>query len=130
MENGSHTETNSKTYVDKKEINTPKIRFSEFTDEWKTITLNDICIFLKGKGISKKDISKEGIDCVRYGELYTYYDELINETVSKTNINKENLVFSKKNDIIIPSTGETAIDMSQASCITKDNIAIVVILIF
>lgn len=102
----------------------PKLRFPEFTDDWETVKLKDTCTFSKGKGISKSDITDEGIDCIRYGELYTKYNELIDTTFSKTNIPKEKLILSEKNDIIIPSTGETAIDISQASCIIRDNIAI------
>lgn len=49
----------------------PKLRFSGFTDEWNEVTLNDVATFSKGKGISKNDISNYGIECVRYGELYT-----------------------------------------------------------
>ena len=44
--------------------------------------------------------------------------------MSRTTLHIDNLVLSEANDIIIPSTGETAIDISQASCIKKDNIAI------
>lgn len=100
------------------------MRFPEFKGEWKTYKLKDICKFTKGKGISKNDITNEGTPCIRYGELYTHYDELIDETISKTKIPLENLILSEANDIIIPSTGETAIDISQASCIKRDNIAI------
>ena len=52
------------------------------------------------------------------------YNEVINKTISKTDLSYEDLILSKKNDVIIPSTGETAIDISQTSCITKDNVAI------
>ena len=104
--------------------NIPELRFPEFEGEWDNYCLEDICSFSKGKGISKKNIGKEGIDCICYGELYTVYSEVINKTISKTDLSYEDLILSKKNDVIIPSTGETAIDISQTSCITKDNVAI------
>jgi len=104
--------------------NVPELRFPGFKGEWSTYKLGDICKFSKGKGISKKDIAKKGTPCIRYGELYTQYDELISETVSRTQLPLNELVLSEENDIIIPSTGETAIDISQASCINKDYIAI------
>ena len=104
--------------------NIPELRFPEFEGEWDNYCLEDICSFSKGKGISKKNIGKEGIDCICYGELYTVYNEVINKTISKTDLSYEDLILSKKNDVIIPSTGETAIDISQTSCITKDNVAI------
>ena len=102
----------------------PKLRFAGFDDEWQETTLNDIATFSKGKGISKNDISEEGIECVRYGELYTKYGELIYNIDSKTNLNKNELVLSNKNDILIPCSGETAIDLATASCIQKEQVAI------
>ncbi len=92
--------------------------------EWEVVKLGDICKFYKGKGISKNDISKNGINCIRYGELYTIYDEKINKIYSKTNLNPKNLFLSKFNDIIIPSSGETAIEISKASCVLLDNVAL------
>ena len=102
----------------------PKLRFSGFTDEWNEVTLNDVATFSKGKGISKNDISDYGIECVRYGELYTKYNEMIYNIESKTNLDKNELKLSEKDDILIPCSGETAIDLATASCIQKDQVAI------
>ena len=102
----------------------PKLRFAGFNDNWQKTTLNDIATFSKGKGISKNDISEEGIECVRYGELYTKYGELIYNIDSKTNLNKNELILSNKNDILIPCSGETAIDLATTSCIQKEQVAI------
>ena len=107
---------------DKKLI--PKLRFSGFTDEWNEVTLNDVATFSKGKGISKNDITDYGIECVRYGELYTKYNEMIYNIESKTNLDKNELKLSEKDDILIPCSGETAIDLATASCIQKDQVAI------
>ncbi|WP_081944532.1 restriction endonuclease subunit S [Methanobacterium formicicum] len=105
-----------------------KIRFKnkkgEDYPEWEKKKLDDISKFSKGKGISKNDISRDGIDCIRYGELYTIYKEEINEIISKTNLKDDKLVLSDENDIIIPSSGETAIDIATASCIMKSGVAI------
>ena len=49
---------------------------------------------------------------------------MIYKTESKTNLNKNGLIFSEKNDILIPCSGETAIDLATASCIQKDQVAI------
>ena len=102
----------------------PKLRFSGFTDEWNEVKLCDIATFSKGKGISKNDISDEGCECVRYGELYTKYGEMIYDIESKTNLDAGELKLSEKNDILIPCSGETAIDLATASCIQKDQVAI------
>ncbi|MBZ7993567.1 MULTISPECIES: restriction endonuclease subunit S [unclassified Campylobacter] len=91
---------------------------------WEEVRLGDIATFSKGKGISKKDISENGIPCIRYGELYTTYNEIIDNVYSKTNLDEKDLVLSEKNDIIIPASGETAIDISKASCVMLDGIAL------
>ena len=103
----------------------PKLRFPEFQDNWKESKLSQIAKFSKGKGISKSDIDENGeIECVRYGELYTHYKETINEVKSKTNLSKEELIFSEENDVIIPASGETQLDIATASCVTRSGIAL------
>lgn len=102
----------------------PKLRFKEFCGEWEEKKLGDITKFSKGKLISKEDITETGIECIRYGELYTTYGEVITKIVSKTNLNVKDLVLSEENDIIIPSSGETAIDIAKASCVTKSGVAL------
>ena len=58
-----------------------------------------------------------------YGELYTKYkSEIINEVYSRTELDSSSLVKSKANDVIIPCSGETAIDISTARCVPFNNI--------
>ena len=98
--------------------------FKNLPSGWKVMRLGDVCDFYKGKGISKDDISENGISCIRYGELYTTYSERIDEIYSKTNLNPSELFLSKCNDIIIPCSGETAQDIAKASCVLLDGIAL------
>lgn len=105
----------------------PNLRFPEFENDgkWKVVKLGDIAQFFKGKGISKAEVSNTGTTpCIRYGELYTYYKEVVRDIKSYTNIPTDNLVLSKANDVIIPSSGETKEDISTASCIIEDGIAL------
>lgn len=105
----------------------PKMRFGEFTDsgEWDENTLGNIATFLKGKGISKSDVVEKGnLECIRYGELYTYYKEIIDSVKSYTNLPSEDLVLSEANDVIIPSSGETKEDIATASCVLRSGIAL------
>jgi len=101
-----------------------KTKVGVIPEEWEVKRLGEVASFYKGKGISKAEISNIGIECIRYGELYTKYKEKIINIISKTNIDKEKLFLSKKNDILIPASGETAIDLATASCVLKDNIAL------
>ena len=97
---------------------------SEF-GEWDETTLGEIGIFLKGKGIPKADIVENGLTpCIRYGELYTHYGEVISKVISATNVEIQNLVLSKANDVLIPASGETQIDIATASCVLKGEIAL------
>jgi type I restriction enzyme S subunit len=108
-----------------KKVIIPKLRFPEFKGEFETKNLGEIAKFSKGKGISKADIVEDGeIECIRYGELYTVYCETINDVKSKTNIKIENLVLSEANDVIIPASGETQIDIATASCVLKSGVAL------
>jgi type I restriction enzyme S subunit len=103
----------------------PQLRFPEFAGAWESMKLGSIAKFSKGKGISKNDISEVGdTECIRYGQLYTHYHELINEVISKTNIAAKDLVLSEENDVIIPASGETHIDIATASCVLKSGIAL------
>jgi type I restriction enzyme, S subunit len=107
------------------QINTPALRFPLFTEGWVRKKLGEVATFSKGKGISKADISEDGItECIRYGELYTHYGQTINEIKSRTNVNVKDLVLSEVNDVIIPASGETQIDIATASCVLKSRIAL------
>ena len=106
-----------------KVLNVPNLRFPQFTDKWKECELQDVASICKGAGISKDQLSNIGEPCILYGELYTKYkSEVITDVLSKTDIDTANLVRSKANDVIIPSSGETAIDISTARCVPFDNI--------
>ncbi|MFT6814624.1 MAG: type I restriction enzyme S subunit, partial [Sphingobacteriales bacterium] len=108
-----------------KQMNIPKLRFSEFDEEWKQYNFGEIAEFSKGKGISKSDIVDDGLsECIRYGELYTTYGETISEVKSRTNVDSGDLVFSSANDVIIPASGETQIDIATASCVLREGIAL------
>ena len=106
-----------------KALNVPHLRFPEFTGEWKETTLDKIAEITKGSGISKDRLSEYGSPCILYGELYTKYkSEIINEVYSRTELDSSLLVKSKANDVIIPCSGETAIDISTARCVPFNNI--------
>jgi len=101
----------------------PHLRFPEFSGEWVETTLGKISEITKGSGISKDQLSEQGSPCILYGELYTKYkSEIIDEVYSRTELDSSSLVKSKANDVIIPCSGETAIDISTARCVPFDNI--------
>ena len=108
---------------DKKVLNVPPLRFPEFSGEWEETTLGKISEITKGSGISKDQLSEQGSPCILYGELYTKYNsEVIGVVYSRTELESSSLVKSKANDVIIPCSGETAIDISTARCVPFNNI--------
>ena len=100
--------------------NTPELRFPEFKDEWKLQKLGNLAQFSKGKSLSKKDLNINGNPCILYGELYTKYGAILNKVYSKTSTQNDSLIFSKRNQILIPSSGETDIDIATATAIDTD----------
>ena len=104
-------------------MNVPKLRFKEFNDEWISRKLFQLVEFSKGNILAKSDLTETGnYPCILYGQLYTKYNEVIRKIYSKTNRNGNNIPKSKKGDVLIPSSGETPIDISTSSCIQIDNV--------
>jgi type I restriction enzyme S subunit len=111
---------------DAKRTVVPKLRFPEFRNAkgWEQTTLGVEAEFLKGRGISKAEVDLKGSRaCIRYGELYTRYGEVIRDVLSRTNA-AEGLFLSQKNDVIIPASGETKEDIAKASCVDLDGVAL------
>ena len=85
--------------------------------------MGKICTFHKGYGISKDNLSSEGVPCVLYGELYTKYKTANAKHIrSKTKLDPTTLFHSEKNDVIIPCSGETAEDIATSVCIPYDDV--------
>ena len=102
--------------------NVPNLRFP-YKGDWHKRKLNEICLFFKGNGLSKSDLSNEGFPCILYGELYTTYkNEVISDIVSKTTTTLSNPFLSKNNDLIIPGSGEDPIDIAVARAIYQNDI--------
>ena len=107
----------------KTNLNVPHLRFPEFSGEWGKATLQSVAAVSKGAGISKDQLSEEGQPCILYGELYTKYNsEIIDTIISKTDIDPEKLVRSQANDVIIPCSGESAVDIATARCVKQSKV--------
>ncbi|MGR5283151.1 restriction endonuclease subunit S [Photobacterium damselae] len=107
----------------------PTLRFkaddgSEFPD-WEEKKLDDICSFTSGKNIKQSEASPGfSTPCVRYGELYHMYGEVITTVVNRTNLEPSELTFSKGDEILLPSAGEDPLDIGAASALTLKDVAI------
>ena len=105
----------------------PKRRFPEFLrdGDWKREQIGNVASIIKGKGLSKADITEGGATpCIRYAELYTHYGEVIHEVVSRTNVPHEDLILSQAEDVIVPASGETRADIARAACVLLERVAL------
>ena len=99
------------------------MRFPNYNGEWQKTVMGKVCSFRKGYGIAKDDLSSDGTPCILYGELYTTYKTAIAKTIkSKTSLQSKSLVYSQKDDVIIPCSGETAEDIATSICVPYDGI--------
>lgn len=83
--------------------------------DWEIKRLGEVGSFSKGGGISKLDLSAEGLPCIRYGEIYTTHDYIIKEF--KSFISEDVSKLSKriyKGDILFAGSGETLEDIGKA----------------
>ena len=102
------------------EIDEEEIPF-EVPESWCWCRLGDLGDFVRGSGIKRDETRSEGFPCIRYGEMYTRYKTVINETASFVDKN----VFDKcqkiiKNDIAMALTGENEYDIALAAVYTGD----------
>ena len=109
-------------------VNVPKLRFKGFEGDensYNKYLFTDIFQFSTGKNIKQNEASPYfEIPCVRYGELYHMYNEVIYNVINKTNIDKFELIFSTGDEILLPSAGEDPLDIGSASALTIENVAI------
>jgi len=95
--------------------------------KWEMVELSELekqekITFLRGQGISKKDIVENGKNkCIHYGEIYTLYQPTIKEIISRTNT--EGKILSKKGDVLVPSTTTAdALGIAVARSLNEDGV--------
>ena len=101
---------------------TGRTRLPGFGGEWVEKTLGDMATFLKGRGLSKADISQDGTKpCIHYGELFRNYGERITTVMHGTDLDDE-FVYSVTNDVLMPTSDVTPNGLATASCIQQSGI--------
>lgn len=89
---------------------------SEFP-EWEEKKIGELGAFIKGAALSKADISESGSPLILYGELYTTYKEVAYNIQRKTQAVVDKKYYSCVGDVIIPTSGESAEEISTATCV-------------
>lgn len=75
-------------------------------------TLDEIGTFTRGRRFVRTDIVPEGVPCIHYGDMYTYYGVWADKT--PTYLTKEvadKLRFAQKGDVVIVAAGENDLDI-------------------
>lgn len=88
---------------------TGKTRLPGFSGEWKTKQLGTLGLFSKGREIKRGDISTTGFPCIRYGELYTRYEDYILNAVARIPSSLARVALPiKTGDLLFAGSGETS----------------------
>jgi type I restriction enzyme S subunit len=89
--------------------------------DWNILSLHEIGVFLKGKGISKSEIQEDGFPCLTYGELYTRHHDVIKAFTSfiseESANNSTQLEFG---DILFAGSGETLKEIGKSSAFVNE----------
>ncbi|MDE5757254.1 MAG: restriction endonuclease subunit S, partial [Allobaculum sp.] len=88
--------------------------------EWKTLGEIAIDIY-RGSGIKREQVTKTGIPCVRYGEIYTRYGTWFSECYSHTSLEEiHSPKYFEYGDILFAITGESIKDIAKSCAYVGD----------
>ncbi|MBQ9678883.1 MAG: restriction endonuclease subunit S [Prevotella sp.] len=89
-------------------------------------TLDDVGSFTRGRRFVRTDIVSDGIPCIHYGDMYTYYGVWTEKTPTYlTKEKSEKLRFAKYGDVIIVGAGENDIDIGVGvAWLGKENVVV------
>lgn len=90
------------------------------------IKLGDVGTFLKGQGIRRTDVQDSGIPCLRYGEIYTKFDDYTDSLVSHVSpAVASTAVRLQKGDVVFAGSGETKAEIGKCTAWIGDGQAVV-----
>lgn len=103
----------------------PKLRFPDYSGDWKKSTIGESGEFYYGRSCPKWSVTNDAtIPCIRYGELYTKFENKIDKVYSYTSIEPANLRFSKGTEVLVPRVGEDPMDYTHCAWLSLPNVAI------
>ena len=114
-------------------MNSPKLRFKEFNDEWKTFKIQDTFVFLSTNSLSRDSLNYNNgtIQNIHYGDIHTILPTICNvnkERLPYINYNAiyKNTNFMQENDLLIADASENYDDIGKSiEVIELDNKKIV-----
>lgn len=74
--------------------------------------LDSFATIVRGNGLQKKDFTENGVGCIHYGQIYTYYGTFAYETKSKVSVElAETLKKVETGDLVVAVTSENIEDV-------------------
>ena len=102
------------------------LTFDDTRSDVKWMKISDIGTFTRGKRFVRTDIVEDGIPCIHYGDMYTYYG--LKADKAKTHLTPEKaqkMRFAKRNDVVIVGAGENKIDIGVGvAWLGEENVAV------
>lgn len=96
----------------------------EIPDHWELQRLANFGEFLKGRGISKAELTETGLPAVIYGDLYTRYGPVIKEAERfiPEKLAKQSVPI-QMGDLLFTGSGETALDIGRCAAYMSAEVA-------
>ena len=88
----------------------------DIPNSWEWVRLGDVSKIVRGSGIKRNETSASGVQCVRYGEIYTHYSESFNKAVSFVPQTVADKCHEAKfGDVLCTLTGENEVEIAKAT---------------
>ena len=94
-----------------KTLNVPNLRFPEFSGEWESVRLGDVCKFFSGgtPSSTNKDFYDGDIPFIRSGEIHSSSTELY---ISEAGLNRSSAKIIEQGDLLLALYGATSGDIA------------------
>ena len=94
-----------------KNLNVPNLRFPEFSGEWESVRLGDVCKFFSGgtPSSTNKDFYGGDIPFIRSGEIHSSSTELY---ISEAGLNSSSAKIIEQGDLLLALYGATSGDIA------------------
>ena len=94
-----------------KTLNVPNLRFPEFSGEWESVRLGDVCKFFSGgtPSSTNKDFYDGDIPFIRSGEIHSSSTELY---ISEAGLNSSSAKIIEQGDLLLALYGATSGDIA------------------
>ena len=91
----------------------------DIPDSWEWVRLGEVSDIVRGTGIKRNETTSAGVQCVRYGEIYTHYGESFAQTFSFVpKAVADKCHDAKYGDVLCTLTGENEVEIAKATAYT------------